>query len=330
MKRGKETNHKSVSRKDKSISKLSTKLIAGSNDRNKLLASSDKDRSSVKNLCIASERTENLKRSSQNEVRQTEDKTGKADSHPPSVDFNKCTSSKSEEKGRPSIDQRCSDNNAAQLSHKQKLLDDLIIREGSIEKILKIKKPSKTVYDVDRMSPDQIRESLCQVDARTTKAFSFLADIQSDNEEEDRVKPTRISKDHELSPTDIDLQLSSLVKRVELNRALLEKTNQRIKEINFLAERNKMISIRDMNYDEESFLKLKEAGDIEKPVPAAGTATVFHPAIEELKKTMNATVQMLGYVNKMSSGDLMASDLEVPPELTEYLRASAVMPEKHL
>lgn len=98
------------------------------------------------------------------------------------------------------------------------------------------------------------------------------------------------------------LQLSSLVKRVELNRTLLERANQRIKELNFLAERNRAISIRDMNYgeinerikksceftqkhylcfsDEESFLKMRQSGDTSKDVVSDVDLTaVSHPAV---------------------------------------------------
>lgn len=87
---------------------------------------------------------------------------------------------------------------------KQKFFDELVQREGSVEKIFQIKTAAKTVYDVDRMSSIEIRESLARVNAKTTEPFSFLAKI-IDDPEENRSELTQNDQSQELNPTDIDV-----------------------------------------------------------------------------------------------------------------------------
>ncbi|XP_046626181.1 uncharacterized protein LOC124307974 [Neodiprion virginianus] len=213
-------------------------------------------------------------------------------------------------------------------NQKKKFFDELIQCEGSVETLLQTKKPAKTIYDVDVMTPDDIRKTLARIDSNTAKPFSFLTDIIDDPQNEKRKLTTQGICDQELDPTDIDLQLASLIKRVELNRSLLEKTNQRIKDVNFITERNRMILLRDMNYDEDTFLLMKEAGDIKGPVSPVDLSSVSHPAIDELQKTMSSTIEMLEYVHKMSNGDLTYE--EIPPELTDYLNAPITVAGENL
>lgn len=99
----------------------------------------------------------------------------------------------------------------SKLNQKKKMFDELIAREGSVEKLLHVKNNSKTVYDVDGMSTTQIRQSLTRVDDNTAKPFSFLADIVKDPEKE-KPKLTRVARDQdqELNSTDIDVSVGSM------------------------------------------------------------------------------------------------------------------------
>ncbi|XP_046750311.1 uncharacterized protein LOC124413634 [Diprion similis] len=277
-------------------------------------------------MTIVNFRQPQRKKKSTDDQKSAEHSTGPlrtANKNPSSIDRSLTTLSSdiSSKNDKQAFDET-SHKQSAKSHQKQKFFDELIQREGSVETLLQTKKPAKTIYDVDVMTPEDIRKSLARIDANTAKPFSFLTDIIDDPQNEKRKLTTQGNCDQELNPSDIDLQLASLVKRVELNRTLLEKTNQRIKDINFITERNRMVSLRDMNYDEDSFLLMKEAGDMKRPVSPADLSSVSHPAIDELQQTISSTIKMLEYVHKMSNEDLALE--EIPSELTDYLNVPII------
>lgn len=134
-------------------------------------------------------------------------------------------------------------------------LSKIISEEGSFEKLLGTKKfLSPLLCDIDQMTPKDLQQCLKRAKEEPLQPFSFLNKIPS--EENPEKKTSSKTRDE---TTEIDIQLSNLIKRVELNRILLERTNQRVKDIDFLVKRSESILPTNQCYDEKEFLKMKSS-----------------------------------------------------------------------
>ncbi|XP_015116207.1 uncharacterized protein LOC107040584 [Diachasma alloeum] len=76
------------------------------------------------------------------------------------------------------------------------------------------------IQNVDELSYEDLKRSIDRVRTEAVEPFTFLSNIADDVE-------LRVPRD-----TDIDIQLSALSQQIQLNKSLLEKTNNRIKRIN--------------------------------------------------------------------------------------------------
>ncbi|XP_043273082.1 uncharacterized protein [Venturia canescens] len=152
-------------------------------------------------------------------------------------------------------------------------------------------------------------ESLIRLKKNATEPFTFLNNIL-DEKQSNVHNPVKKAK-----PTEIDLQLATLTRRVQLNKSLLERTNERVKEINFLVECNMMAAARELNYDQ------KELGNVKvnnEEVTDNDTAlNIACPGIKELKRTISVTKEMLTYVKKICNNEIEMEDL--PEELLQHM-----------
>ncbi|XP_024935586.1 uncharacterized protein LOC107275100 isoform X2 [Cephus cinctus] len=194
---------------------------------------------------------------------------------------------------------------------KSKTLEEMIAAEGSVEKLIGSEGPSTSVMEFNDLTPQDLQDSLIRARENPVEPFKFLCGIL-----DDVVSDQHISVES-TKATDIDLQLAALTRRIELNRNLLDMTNQRVKEINYLTEKNKVLASRDLAYDEECFLKLKEAGD---PGTTESVPETVHPGIDELRRTMDQTREMLRHVKKISNREMKIEDL--PQDLVNHMSPS--------
>ncbi|XP_012283881.1 uncharacterized protein LOC105701596 [Orussus abietinus] len=181
------------------------------------------------------------------------------------------------------------------VDRKSTSLSEMIALEGSIESLINSKK-SKCLYNVEEMSGTDLQASVHRLKEDPVEPFSFLRNVFDD-----------VAHSEEKEPTDVDLQLKTLLKRVELNKTLLERTNQRVKDVNFLVERNGILASRDLNYDEKSFLKIKESGE---PAEDSSVSKIKHPGIDELQRTMKVTMEMLKHIKKIALGETRLEDID--------------------
>ncbi|KAK2588118.1 hypothetical protein KPH14_004173 [Odynerus spinipes] len=203
-------------------------------------------------------------------------------------------------------------------SSKSKItLDSLaktISEEGSFKKLLgSVKVSSPVLCDTDRMTPEDLQACLRRAKENPMQPFSFLTKIP----DEEKIETNAFSKATNQS-TEIDTQLAHLIKRVELNRTLLERTNQRIKDIDLLVKQSESILPKNQFYDEEVFMKMKSSGITE---PSKVVSDVEHPEIEEFCRTMSDTKDILDYVKKISKGEMNLNDL--PANLLAHMGSSA-------
>ncbi|XP_033214618.1 uncharacterized protein LOC117171419 isoform X2 [Belonocnema kinseyi] len=165
-----------------------------------------------------------------------------------------------------------------------------IIKKGSINSLTKSKISADSVYNVDDLSTEDLHDSLHRISKNPQEPFKFLSHIL-DNVDTQNHSPLCRSK-----PTDIDRQLASLVRRVEMNKSLLERTNQRVKDINFIVEKNKILASKELDYDKDSLSKMGDCDDKTEP-------NFEHPGIDAVQRTMKDTLQMLECIKKVASGD---------------------------
>ncbi|XP_014602646.1 PREDICTED: uncharacterized protein LOC106786115 [Polistes canadensis] len=107
------------------------------------------------------------------------------------------------------------------------------------------------------------------------------------------------------------------MKRIELNRILLERTNQRVKDIDTLVKRSELILPKNQIYDEKIFKKMKSADATESSKIAS---QIEYPEIEEFRQTINTTKDVLNYMKQISKGEMILDDL--PAELLTRVKSS--------
>ncbi|XP_019699342.1 uncharacterized protein LOC109504333 [Harpegnathos saltator] len=86
-------------------------------------------------------------------------------------------------------------------------------------------------YDVDEISCRDLQVSLREIKESPRQPFSFLADIcEIFNDERLTAEAAK--------PTEIDMQLAAVAKRIESSRALLEEAKSRVNEIHLRVKRD--------------------------------------------------------------------------------------------
>ncbi|XP_015181179.1 PREDICTED: uncharacterized protein LOC107068872 [Polistes dominula] len=191
-------------------------------------------------------------------------------------------------------------------------LDKIIVEKGNYEKLFGSKKSSFSLCDVDKIKLKNLQDSLKRAQENPTEPFTFLNKIPV----EDTIEGNSFVKAKNES-TEIDIQLTNLMKRIELNRILLERTNQRVKDIDNLVKRSELILPKNQIYDENIFKKMKSAETTESSKIAS---QVEYPEIEEFHRTMNTMKDVLNYMKKISKGEVVLDDL--PKELLTRVKSS--------
>ncbi|XP_011639886.1 uncharacterized protein LOC105428959 [Pogonomyrmex barbatus] len=107
-----------------------------------------------------------------------------------------------------------------------KLNQDFTVQE-KMEYDFKPKKAS--FYDIDNVSSKELQASLCRIKENPREPFSFLTNI-SDEYMNDKRLPTK--------PTEIDMQLAAVVKRIESSKILLEEAKSYVEDIYLRAKQN--------------------------------------------------------------------------------------------
>ncbi|XP_043488415.1 uncharacterized protein LOC122515214 [Polistes fuscatus] len=160
--------------------------------------------------------------------------------------------------------------------------------------------------------PKNLQDSLKRVKENPIEPFAFLNKIPV----EDTIEGNTFVKTKNES-MEIDIQLTNLMKRIELNRILLERTNQRVKDIDTLVKRSELILPKNQIYDEKIFKKMKSADTTESSKIAS---QIEYPEIEEFRQTINTTKDVLNYLKKISKGEMVLDDL--PTELLTRVKSS--------
>ncbi|XP_046828822.1 uncharacterized protein LOC124428606 isoform X2 [Vespa crabro] len=160
--------------------------------------------------------------------------------------------------------------------------------------------------------PKDLEDSLKRAKENPTEPFAFLTKIPI----EDTIEGSALTKTKNES-TEIDIKLANLMKRIELNKVLLEKTNQRVRDIDYLVKRSELILPKNQIYDENIYMKIKSSG---KKESMKVESSIEYPEIEKFRRTMDATKDMLNYVKKISKGEMTLDDL--PEELLYRIKSS--------
>ncbi|KAL2737691.1 uncharacterized protein V1478_001777 [Vespula squamosa] len=179
------------------------------------------------------------------------------------------------------------------------------------ESYLKLLDKSK-FDDIDKLTPKDLEDSLRRAKENPTEPFAFLTKIPV----EDTIEGNVLTKAKNES-TEIDIKLANLMKRIELNKTLLEKTNQRVKDIDSLVKRSELILPKNQIYDENIYMKMKSFA---KKESTKVEPSIEYPEIEKFRRTMEATRDVLNYVKKISKGEMTLDDL--PTELVNRAKSS--------
>ncbi|XP_018407627.1 PREDICTED: uncharacterized protein LOC108783536 isoform X2 [Cyphomyrmex costatus] len=124
---------------------------------------------------------------------------------------------------------------------------DSTVRKEITERDSKLKK-TVSLYNVDEMSFEELQTSVRRIMENPQQPFSFLANI-SDEFANNKHLSTK--------PTEINMQLASVAKRIESSKILLEKTKSRIEDLYLHAKQNdvcqswKVYDVRDDKAKEE-------------------------------------------------------------------------------
>ncbi|XP_035740692.1 uncharacterized protein LOC118449793 isoform X1 [Vespa mandarinia] len=197
-------------------------------------------------------------------------------------------------------------------SLKNKITYDPLVRtKTGKESYLKLLRDTK-FDDVDKLMPKDLEDSLKRAKENPTEPFTFLTKIPI----EDTIEGSALTKTKNES-TEIDIKLANLMKRIELNKILLEKTNQRVRDIDYLVKRSELILPKNQIYDENIYMKIKSTG---KKESTKVESSIEYPEIEKFRRTMDATKDMLNYVKKISKGEMTFDDL--PEELLNRIKSS--------
>ncbi|EGI68841.1 hypothetical protein G5I_02494 [Acromyrmex echinatior] len=103
-----------------------------------------------------------------------------------------------------------------------KLNQDSTVRREITEHDSKLKK-TVSLYNVDEMSFEELQASLHRIMENPQQPFSFLANISHAFANNKQLLSTK--------PTEIDMQLASVAKRIESSKTLLEKTKSHIENL---------------------------------------------------------------------------------------------------
>ncbi|KAI4492278.1 hypothetical protein M0802_009859 [Mischocyttarus mexicanus] len=192
-------------------------------------------------------------------------------------------------------------------------LDKIITEKRNNEKLFDLKKSSFSFYDVDKITSKNLEDSLRRAKENLNEPFTFLNKIPV----EDTIEGNSLIKTKNIESTEIDIQLTNLIKRIELNKTLLERTNQSVKDIDNLVKRSELILPKNQIYDEKIFQKMKLTNKTQSSKIAS---QVEYPEIEEFHRTMNETKDVLNYMKKIAKGEMVLNDL--PTELLTRVKSS--------
>ncbi|KAF7383844.1 hypothetical protein HZH68_014601 [Vespula germanica] len=181
-------------------------------------------------------------------------------------------------------------------------------KKGSYLKLL-----GKSKFDdIDKLTPKDLEDSLKRAKENPIEPFAFLNKISVEGTIEENI----LNKAKNES-TEIDIKLANLMKRIELNKTLLERTNQRVKDIDSLVKRSELILPKNQIYDENIYMKIKSTA---KKESTKIEPSIEYPEIEKFRRTMDKTKDMLNYVKKISKGEMTLNDL--PTELLNRVKSS--------
>ncbi|KAF7995064.1 hypothetical protein HCN44_004536 [Aphidius gifuensis] len=102
------------------------------------------------------------------------------------------------------------------------------------------------LLDVDKLSSDELNNSIERVKKNPIEPFKFLTNIIDDSNgllNEKKIIPKQ---------TEIDIKLATLSRRIQMNKSILEKAFKRVKDIDFLVEPSIINSIQ-LSSDDDSF-----------------------------------------------------------------------------
>ncbi|XP_051160593.1 uncharacterized protein LOC127281117 [Leptopilina boulardi] len=141
----------------------------------------------------------------------------------------------------------------------------------------------------------EFHELLHRVKKNPIEPLQFLSHVLDEVNDDDDNNQSSISR---TTHTDIDFQLASLIKRIETNVSILERTNQRVKDINFITEKNKILSSRELNnYNKETLSQINE-DELKTEL------NIEHPEIDAVQHMMNSTLQILKRIKKITIDDV--------------------------
>ncbi|XP_012523991.3 uncharacterized protein LOC105829566 [Monomorium pharaonis] len=90
-------------------------------------------------------------------------------------------------------------------------------------------KLTASLYDIDGMSFEELQTSLCRITENPREPFSFLANISDKFVSDDKLST---------KPTEIDMQLAAVAKRIESSKILLEEAKTRIENMYLQVKQN--------------------------------------------------------------------------------------------
>ncbi|XP_032672611.1 uncharacterized protein LOC116844748 [Odontomachus brunneus] len=122
-----------------------------------------------------------------------------------------------------------------------KLVQKATIRQEITKSKHNFKKPAIPSYDIDGMSSQDLQVSLCRIKETPQQPFSFLANICEIFSDENQLV-ARAAK-----PSEIDIQLAAVAKRIESSRALLEEARSRVNKIHLRVKRDTAIQQQSMS-----------------------------------------------------------------------------------
>ncbi|XP_034936661.1 uncharacterized protein [Chelonus insularis] len=154
---------------------------------------------------------------------------------------------------------------------------------------------SKSIYDIDTFSADDLRGSLKRAKENPIEPFKFLTNIDGTYDSVN-LNDTQMSKS-----TDIDIRLASLSKRIQLNKSLLKKTSQRMKDINFITEKNNSITSRNLN---NNFSKIDDKNSDENSLIIKDDSR-----IDEMQRVLKNTIGVLSRMKEIVSKESVSEQL---------------------
>ncbi|XP_011882196.1 PREDICTED: uncharacterized protein LOC105569934 [Vollenhovia emeryi] len=119
----------------------------------------------------------------------------------------------------PRMIDKLSIDDSAKRNSASKLNRDSIARKEIRERNFKL---TTSLYNIDGMSFEELQASLCRSVENPRQPFSFLTNISDEFAN---------NKQFSTKPTDIDMQLAAVAKRIESSKILLEEAKSHIKDI---------------------------------------------------------------------------------------------------